>query len=242
MKSITKAKADKMLTSVGGRAGEVDITFKAESSGGIHFNELKRSLIDDISNIVKITVGQLQVMTSFVQNLEVASVTNLHPISFEPTLTSSLYPPRPRSRGSLLSSQNPGVSTVYLPSHTLPNPTYFRLLMAPGVIAAARHITYDIQPPESLHRAECQINAQTNENLEHIELEMLITISLHIQILNTGKWYVQQQYSTDPPSLSPIFCFLSFSPFYNFPYPHLPATGKPNKQPLASPHRILDRC
>ena len=32
--------------------------------------------------------------------------------------------------------------------------------MAPNVIAAAAHIAYDMQPPESLHRTKYQIKAK----------------------------------------------------------------------------------
>ena len=54
--------------------------------------------------------------------------------------------------------------------------------MAPNVIAAAAHIAYDMQPPESLHRTKYQIEAKKNQDLDHTELEMLITMNAHIPL------------------------------------------------------------
>ena len=54
--------------------------------------------------------------------------------------------------------------------------------MAPNVTAAAAHIAYDMQPPESLHRTKYQIKAKKNQDLEHTELEMLITMNVHIPL------------------------------------------------------------
>ena len=59
--------------------------------------------------------------------------------------------------------------------------------MAPNVIAAAAHIAYDMQPPESLHRTKHQIKAKTNQDLEHTELEMLITMNVHIPLPNPNR-------------------------------------------------------
>ena len=56
--------------------------------------------------------------------------------------------------------------------------------MAPNVTAAAAHIAYDMQPPESLHRTKYQIKAKKNQDREHTELEMLITINVHIPLPN----------------------------------------------------------
>ena len=56
--------------------------------------------------------------------------------------------------------------------------------MAPNVTAAAAHIAYDMQPPESLHRTKYQIKAKKNQDLEHTELEMLITVNVHIPLPN----------------------------------------------------------
>ena len=56
--------------------------------------------------------------------------------------------------------------------------------MAPNVTAAAAHIAYDMQPPESLHRTKYQIKAKKNQDLEHTELEMLITMNVHIPLPN----------------------------------------------------------
>ena len=87
----------------------------------------------------------------------------------------SVLPPR-----SLLSS--PCLYDLYLPLHTLPH--IFRPSMAPNVTAAAAHIAYDMQPPESLHRTKYQIKAKKNQDLEHTELEMLITMNVHIPLPN----------------------------------------------------------
>ena len=54
--------------------------------------------------------------------------------------------------------------------------------MAPNVTAAAAHIAYGMQPPESLHRTKYQIKAKKNQDLEHTELEMLITMNVHIPL------------------------------------------------------------
>ena len=56
--------------------------------------------------------------------------------------------------------------------------------MATNVTAAAAHIAYDMQPPESLHRTKYQIKAKKNQDLEHTELEMLITMNVHIPLPN----------------------------------------------------------
>ena len=56
--------------------------------------------------------------------------------------------------------------------------------MATNVTAAAAHIAYDMLPPESLHRTKYQIKAKKNQDLEHTELEMLITLNLHIPLPN----------------------------------------------------------
>ena len=56
--------------------------------------------------------------------------------------------------------------------------------MATNVTAAAAHIAYDMQPPESLHRTKYQIKAKKNQDLEHTELEMLITMNAHIPFPN----------------------------------------------------------
>ena len=90
-------------------------------------------------------------------------------------LTSSLHSPR-----SLLSS--PCLYDLYLPLHTLPH--IVRPSMATNVTAAAAHIAYDMLPPESLHRTKYQIKAKKNQDLEHTELEMLITMNVHIPLPN----------------------------------------------------------
>ena len=56
--------------------------------------------------------------------------------------------------------------------------------MATNVTAAAAHIAYDMQPLESLHRTKYQIKAKKNQDLEHTELEMLITKNVHIPLPN----------------------------------------------------------
>ena len=56
--------------------------------------------------------------------------------------------------------------------------------MATNVTAAAAHIAYDMLPPESLHRTKYQIKAKKNQDLEHTELEMLITMNVHIPLPN----------------------------------------------------------
>ena len=56
--------------------------------------------------------------------------------------------------------------------------------MATNVTAAAAHIAYDMLPPESLHRTKYQIKAKKNQDLEHTELEMLITMNVHIPLSN----------------------------------------------------------
>ena len=56
--------------------------------------------------------------------------------------------------------------------------------MATNVTAAAAHIAYDMLPPESLHRTKYQIKAKKNQDLEHTELEMVITMNVHIPLLN----------------------------------------------------------
>ena len=61
--------------------------------------------------------------------------------------------------------------------------------MAPNVTAAAAHIAYDMQPPESLHRTKYQIKAKKNQDLEHTELEMLITMNVHIPLPNPVRYY-----------------------------------------------------
>ena len=66
----------------------------------------------------------------------------------------------------------------------LTKPHIFRPSMAPNVTAAAAHIAYDMQPPESLHRTKYQIKAKKNQDLEHTELEMLITMNVHIPLPN----------------------------------------------------------
>ena len=45
-------------------------------------------------------------------------------------------------------------------------------------------IAYDMLPPESLHRTKYQIKAKKNQDLEHTELEMLITMNEHIPLPN----------------------------------------------------------
>ena len=92
-------------------------------------------------------------------------------------LTSSLYSPLALS--SLLY-----VSMISI-SPSIPYQTpLFRPSMAPNVTAAAAHIAYDMQPPESLHRTKYQIKAKKNQDLEHTELEMLITMNVHIPLPN----------------------------------------------------------
>ena len=59
--------------------------------------------------------------------------------------------------------------------------------MATNVTAVAAHIAYDMQPPESLHRTKYQIKAKKNQDLEHTELEMLITMNVHIPLPNPNK-------------------------------------------------------
>ena len=59
----------------------------------------------------------------------------------------------------------------------------FRPSMAPNVTAAAAHIVYDMQPPESLHRTKYQIKAKKNQDLEHTELETF-TMNVHIPLPN----------------------------------------------------------
>ena len=61
--------------------------------------------------------------------------------------------------------------------------------MATNVTAAAAHIAYDMQPPESLHRTKYQIKAKKNQDLEHTELEMLITLNVHIPLPNPTPTY-----------------------------------------------------
>ena len=56
--------------------------------------------------------------------------------------------------------------------------------MATNITAAAAHIAYDMQPPESLHRTKYQIKAKKNQDLEHTELEMLITMNVHTPFPN----------------------------------------------------------
>ena len=63
--------------------------------------------------------------------------------------------------------------------------------MATNVTAAAAHIAYDMQPPESLHRTKYQIKAKKNQDLEHTELEMLITMNVHIPLPNPNLSIVQ---------------------------------------------------
>ena len=89
-------------------------------------------------------------------------------------LTSSLYSPSPFS--------SPCLYDLYLPLHTLPH--IVRPSMATNVTAAAAHIAYDMLPPESLHRTKYQIKAKKNQDLEHTELEMLITMNVHIPLPN----------------------------------------------------------
>ena len=60
--------------------------------------------------------------------------------------------------------------------------------MATNVTAAAAHIAYDMLPPESLHRTKYQIKAKKNQDLEHTELEMLITMNVHIPLPNPAHW------------------------------------------------------
>ena len=74
-------------------------------------------------------------------------------------------------------------------SHFL-TPSIFRPSMAPNVTAAAAHIAYDMQPPESLHRTKYQIKAKKNQDLEHTELEMLITMNVHIPLPNPHRLLV----------------------------------------------------
>jgi len=56
--------------------------------------------------------------------------------------------------------------------------------MAPNVIAAAAHIAYDMQPPESLHRTKYQIKAKKNQDPEHTGLGMLASMNVHIPLPN----------------------------------------------------------
>ena len=65
--------------------------------------------------------------------------------------------------------------------------------MATNVTAAAAHIAYGMQPPESLHRTKYQIKAKKNQDLEHTELEMLITMNVHIPLPNPNPNPNQQQ-------------------------------------------------
>ena len=91
-------------------------------------------------------------------------------------LTSSLYSPSLALFSSLC------LYDLYLPLHTLPH--IVRPSMATNVTAAAAHIAYDMLPPESLHRTKYQIKAKKNQDLEHTELEMLITMNVHIPLPN----------------------------------------------------------
>ena len=54
----------------------------------------------------------------------------------------------------------------------------------PNVIAAATRIAFDMQTPKSIHRTKYQIKAKMNQDLEHTELEMLITMNVHIPLPN----------------------------------------------------------
>jgi len=56
--------------------------------------------------------------------------------------------------------------------------------MAPNVLAAAAQTAYDMQPPASPHGTEYHIKATKNEDLEHVWLEMLITMNVHIPLPN----------------------------------------------------------
>ena len=69
-------------------------------------------------------------------------------------------------------------------SPSIPYPHIVRPSMATNVTAAAAHIAYDMQPPESHHRTKYQIKAKKNQDLEHTELEMLITMNVHIPLPN----------------------------------------------------------
>jgi len=76
--------------------------------------------------------------------------------------------------------------------------------MAPNVLAAAAaaaHIAYDVQPPESLHRTKYQIKAKKNQDLEHIGLEMLITMNVHIPLRNPK---LCRDMSGQVPALPPL--------------------------------------
>ena len=91
-------------------------------------------------------------------------------------LNSSLYPPCSLSLLCVsMISMSPSIpyQTPHVPA-----------MIAPNVIAAAAHIAYGMQPPESLHRTKHQIKATKNQDLEHTELEMLITMNVHIPLLN----------------------------------------------------------
>ena len=71
--------------------------------------------------------------------------------------------------------------------------------MAPNVTAAAAHIAYDMQPPESLHRTKYQIKGKKNKDLKHTELEMLITMNVHIPLPNLPGLTVAPWPDASPP-------------------------------------------